>query len=333
MLPGSQNRICLSCHETQSGMDRQVRDGRLSASAQPGKIADQLSQPFTHPLSDQAFSRHEQGVVVCTSCHSPHRTSTGRDMALGDELGKMISTRDPSRFEYELCESCHGHQGVSTRSLLDISRLFDPNSRSYHPVKAPVVESSPSVDPDLTGREIGCTHCHGSSNPDGPGGLHGSAVQYLLRTGYTTVDGEGESVETYQLCYVCHRRELVILSDLFPEHGRHIVTERTSCATCHNAHGSVENRALIRFGEETILSGVAPSLTTGRLAFESELPGEGTCYLTCHGFDHGPETYVSGTAGFELQPPTPAIGPGRPEPDIRPASPKEIGPLREKEVD
>lgn len=220
-------------------------------------------------------------------------------MAQENQPGNRISTRDPSDFEYELCEGCHGHQGVSTRSLLDISRLFDPNSRSYHPVKAPAVESSLSVDSDFSGREIGCTHCHGSSNLEGRGGLHGSAVRYLLRAGYATVDGESESAGTYPLCYGCHDRTTLINSELFPEHGFHIVTERTSCATCHNAHGSVENRALIRFGEETILAGVSPSVSTGRLAFESELPGEGTCYLTCHGFDHGPESYVGAAGGLE----------------------------------
>ena len=51
------------------------------------------------------------------------------------------------------------------------------------------------------------------------------------------------------------------------------------------------NRALIRFGEETLIAGVAPSARTGRLAFVSTGAGAGTCYLTCHGRDHAPESY------------------------------------------
>jgi predicted CXXCH cytochrome family protein len=295
MLPGPQTGICLSCHGNQAGQDRLVRESLLTAGSQPGRIDQQLAHPFVHPLNHQAFSRHEPGAVVCTSCHSPHRTSTGRDLRLEDGPGTRISTRDPSRFEYELCEGCHGHQGVSTRSLLDISRLFDPNSRSYHPVKAPAMENSPSVDPGFTGRQISCTHCHGTGRGDGTGGIHGSAVQHLLAAEYVTLDGESESVDSYRLCYGCHDRDQVLGSVLFPEHDLHIVTERTSCATCHNAHGSVENRALIRFGEETTLSGVSPSLSTGRLSFESEIPGEGACYLTCHGIDHNPATYSGGS--------------------------------------
>ena len=320
MLPGPQNDVCLSCHGTQTDLNRQVSGARLSASAAPGLIADQLAQPFVHPLSDQAFSRHEPGVVVCTSCHSPHRTSVVRDS--GNEFVKAISTRDPSRFEYELCEECHGGQGVTTRSLLDISRLFDANSRSYHPVKVPARETSPSLDAGLSGREIDCTHCHGNSDPGGQRGLHGSAVRFVLRSAYTTLDGQDESVDTYRLCYECHDRDLVIDSPAFPEHRRHIVEQRASCATCHNPHGSVENRALIRFGEETTLAGVAPSMSTGLLAFESQVAGEGTCYVTCHGVDHGPEIYGGAPAGLAAPGSTPPIGPDGTASPARPGRPR-----------
>ena len=36
---------------------------------------------------------------------------------------------------------------------------------------------------------------------------------------------------------------------------------------------------------------VAPSMSTGRLEFNSIGAGSGSCYLTCHGYDHGPSTY------------------------------------------
>ncbi|MCB1037851.1 MAG: hypothetical protein KDD47_28715, partial [Acidobacteria bacterium] len=100
-----------------------------------------------------------------------------------------------------------------------------------------------------------------------------------------------ESVSAYQLCYTCHLRGQVLEASAFPQHGRHVVDLRASCATCHNPHGSVDNRALIRFSEETVLGAVAPSASTGRLAFVSSAPGSGACYLTCHGVDHGPATY------------------------------------------
>jgi hypothetical protein len=75
------------------------------------------------------------------------------------------------------------------------------------------------------------------------------------------------------------------------------VEERATCASCHDPHGSVDNRALIRFGEETYLGGAGPSLSTGRLAFVSAGPGSGTCYLTCHGVDHAATGYGPGGVG------------------------------------
>jgi predicted CXXCH cytochrome family protein len=108
------------------------------------------------------------------------------------------------------------------------------------------------------------------------------------------MDGEQESFETYGLCYRCHDREKVLASPLFPEHYLHVVDRQVSCATCHDAHGSIENRALIRFGNTRIVTGVSPSASLDVLAFDSTMPGSGSCYLTCHGYDHAPAHYGGG---------------------------------------
>ena len=153
------------------------------------------------------------------------------------------------------------------------------------------MESSPSVDAELTGLEINCTDCHGNSDPSGPAGPHGSEYRYILSSQYVTVDGSQESSEAYALCYRCHDRDMLYGSSSFPLHDLHVAEERASCATCHSAHGSVDNRSLIRFSEETILAGVSQSPTSGRLAFVSDGPGSGACYVFCHGVDHAPESY------------------------------------------
>jgi hypothetical protein len=111
-----------------------------------------------------------------------------------------------------------------------------------------------------------------------------------LRFNYVTADGSDELPDVYALCYQCHKRQAVLDSQTFLEHGKHIVDYRASCATCHNAHGSVNNRALIRFGEETTIGGVEPS-SSNRLELVSTGPGSGACYLTCHGVDHDPKAY------------------------------------------
>ncbi|MCB1035217.1 MAG: cytochrome c3 family protein, partial [Acidobacteria bacterium] len=196
MLASSQIELCLSCHGSATSLEEQVRRGHVVSGVRPPLLGNVLSQPFVHPLTEGAFSRHETGVITCTSCHSPHRsTFTGSS---GTPTGqRYLSPRNPAQFEVQLCESCHGNAGATTRSLVDISRLLNPRNRSYHPVEAPAAGASPSVVPRLRGREINCTDCHGNSDPEGPRGPHGSAVRYILRWPYSTTDGAQESVSAY----------------------------------------------------------------------------------------------------------------------------------------
>jgi cytochrome c553 len=292
----------MRCHGSRTQRDNAVTRGLVVPESQPILLSSTLSMPFTHPITDQAYSRFDPGAVTCSSCHAPHRGSSQLRAATSAAVGRRVSTRDPTQLEYELCQSCHGHAGVRTQSVTDISRLLNPGNRSYHPIEAPSMEGSASIRSALSGTEIDCTDCHGNSDPEGPAGPHGSRVQFLLRAAYTTVDGSPESASAYTLCYTCHEQEQVLDSPAFPEHRRHVVELRASCATCHNAHGSVANRSLIRFGEETIISGVSPSASTGRLAFVSDSAGSGTCYLTCHGWDHAPATYGGAIAPPEIMP-------------------------------
>jgi predicted CXXCH cytochrome family protein len=320
MLPEPQIAVCNRCHGSRTDLNRQVFEGHLGSAAEPSLLFNVFSQPFRHPLSERAFSRREPNVVTCTSCHSPHRSMPGDRSGSAPTGIRKPSPRDPNRFEFELCQECHGSGGVTTRSLDDVSRLFDLSNRSYHPVQASAMERSPSVVPSLSGREVNCTDCHGNSDPLGPQGPHGSAVRYLLRREYSTSDGEDESPIAYRLCYTCHEREKIFeeLSP-FPLHGVHVRDEGASCATCHSAHGSISNRALIRFGEETVVGAVMPS-SGGRLSFESTSSGSGQCYLTCHGVDHNPMGY-----GFDAEP---AGIPGllrRPGPHPQPLSQGERG--------
>ncbi len=301
----------MTCHGTRARLDNAVARGLVAPGTRPALLSSVFSLPFTHPVSEHAFSRFDPGAVTCSSCHAPHRGSPQLEATAIGAPGRRVSTRDLAQFEFELCASCHGRAGVKTQSATDISRLLNPNNRSYHPIEAPSMEGSASILSTLSGTEIDCTDCHGNSDPAGPAGPHGSRVQFILRAAYTTVDGSPESPAAYSLCYTCHERDRVLDSPAFPEHRRHIVERRASCATCHNPHGSVANRSLIRFGEETVVSGVSPSASTGRLAFTSSTAGSGTCYLTCHGRDHAPETYGTATSPLETLPARPFPGRAR----------------------
>ena len=286
MLPSSQKKICLTCHDTQEAASKQLSKGRLSASAAPTFLSDALSMPNTHPVDEDAFSRDEPGVVTCTSCHSPHRGKPQDAASVALSGLPRRSPRNPTRMEYEMCEKCHGSDGATTEDLTDLSRMLYPGNRSFHPVEAPSPDSSPSLLPSLSGRQINCTDCHGNGNRSGSRGLHGSPFRHLLGREYATTDGSSEAENTYALCYTCHDRKKVLDGSPFPLHRLHVVEAQASCASCHNAHGSVSNRALIRFGEETSIAVAAPSPSTGELFFVSQAQGSGSCSLTCHGVDH-----------------------------------------------
>ena len=330
MLARPQQEVCLSCHDSQASIDGLVRSGALASEARPPLVTTSLAMPFSHPLSQGAFSRRQLGVVTCTSCHSPHRgfveTTERTENATGR---KKLSGRSPDEFEFELCQECHGSSGASTQSLLDLSRLTHPGNRSFHPIESPATERAPSVAASLVGGEIDCTDCHGNSDSAGARGPHGSAVQFILRREYVSVDGSAESAGTYALCYSCHDRDAVLDSPNFPLHRSHVVDDMASCATCHSAHGSVNNRALIRFGEETFQAGVSPSVRSGELGFESDAAGSGACYLTCHGVDHAPARYgamaglgpIPAPSDPILSPVDHALGDLAPSPTVESAKP------------
>jgi len=294
MLPAVQKGLCLTCHGTKGSLDQMVAGGAVSVDARPPLLATTLGLPSVHPIDNGVFSASDRLAVTCSSCHSPHRSMPADRQGPRPAGRRLPSPRDPNEAEFELCESCHGNGGATTQSRTDISRLFDPNNRSYHPVEAPARESSPSVLSPLSGREINCTDCHGNDDPAGRRGPHGSRVAPLLGFRYVKSDDAAESPDTYALCYDCHDRNRLLSGSLFPEHGEHITDVKASCSTCHNPHGSVPHRALIRFGEDTTSTGVSVSSSTGRLDFVSEEPGSGSCWLSCHGVDHGPKSYGIG---------------------------------------
>jgi len=291
MLPGPQRDVCLRCHGTQAKLDLEIDKGNLASTSRPTLLEAVLELPFRHPTGDDSSSKKGVEGAACTSCHSPHRSPANRTLGSSALPGRKVSGRDPSKLEYETCQTCHGNQGVKTQDREDLSRLLSPNNPSFHPVEAPAISRSPSLPMEMSGKTINCTDCHGNSDPDGPRGVHGSSVRYLLSEQYSTTDGVPESPDTYALCYDCHDREVVLNSRRFPEHRSHVISAMASCATCHDPHGSPDNRALIRIAKDTKLTGISPSISTGILAFESAVPGSGSCSLTCHGFDHAPESY------------------------------------------
>jgi hypothetical protein len=97
-----------------------------------------------------------------------------------------------------------------------------------------------------------------------------------------------ESASAYALCYGCHSRDSILDDESFPEHSKHVESERTPCSACHDPHGisstqgnSQNNSHLINF-DTSIVSPNSNSL----LQFVDNGDRAGSCDLLCHDKEH-----------------------------------------------
>lgn len=252
--------------------------------------------------------------VTCTDCHEPHTMRHGVATPpqipanFGDVSGVTLSGAqvEVAQFEYEVCFNCHADlpavpPRVSRQVFTDNLRLkFDSTAVSFHPIASPGRNNDvPSLLPGwTTASMIHCNDCHNSDTGSkaggaGPNGVHGSNNEPLLVKKYAMLDYTIESAANYALCYSCHDRNSILGDESFEGHRKHIVDERTTCSTCHDAHGvssqgsSRNNSNLINFD----LSIVFPDPSTNRLEFIDEGRFAGQCFLSCHGENHSPARY------------------------------------------
>lgn len=297
---------CLKCH-----------DGSVPFA---GDILSDLVKVSTHDTNRPIDPPQRTGHTTCSDCHEPHTMMTGGlpvapDMPanFGRHSGDVASGGQvqSATYEYEVCFKCHGdltqvwHVPWISRQITQAStRLqFEPSNPSYHPVVAVGRNSNvPSLSPSWTeGSLVLCSDCHGSDTSrkaggTGPDGVHGSNQAPLLLERYDIIDFTPESSLAYALCYRCHLRNGFggILDDASFPHSVHVVDSRTTCSTCHDAHGissaqgnRINNSHLINFNTAIVF----PDPTTGKREFVDEGMFTGSCTLLCHGKVHSPLSY------------------------------------------
>lgn len=301
---------CTSCHGASS---KRVK-GAMTPGLELKNVEAEFKKTFHHPSFDVKGVHSAKEVLPetdpkaprhadCVDCHDPHLVSAENKFAGFKGKRNGAVTKDITK-ESELCYLCHGESanlpGRSSNKMLD----FATRNASYHPVEGEGRNSTvlslmkPYREKKVKSGDIStlsCSDCHGSDDPSSPRGPHGSSNQYILVDYFSTRDNEAESSHNYALCYRCHSRSSILGNESFKLHSRHISGKGetmgsggTSCHTCHDSHGSAENRYLIKFNPDV----VAPN-SSGVLKFVSKGIGSfhGECYLRCHGVSHDPKTY------------------------------------------
>lgn len=332
-FPTVAENACFNCHRSHSAghpqrLLAQSAEPDNCTSCHNGAVADkniaaEFLKPFHHPIEDNQWvhdPKEEPALmpqhVACEDCHNPHEATSTIAQApaasgpLRGVRGVTIGGAriDEANNEYEVCLKCHGTREPTTPGdqRQDITRnirlQIDPGNPSYHPLAATGKNTTiVGLMPGYTSSSIiSCTDCHNNDEwtetGTAPRGPHGSRFEPILEREYETGDPVAESFSTYALCYKCHDRTS-LLTDSFGKfpHYAHVVSQNTSCAVCHDAHGSRQNSALVNFMLRTRNGNtvVSPSATTGLLQFVPDLaqPGHGSCSLNCHGSEHNARTY------------------------------------------
>ena len=299
--------------------------GRADIAGQVRKISahpESVRPPSGLPRGRGVGSRSDLTGVGCRDCHNPH-AANDRETELPYVSGALAGVPGvdrngaevfPATYEYEICFRCHGDNApdsefvprvlASTNTRLD----FDSGNPSFHPVvemgRALDVSSLPSaLSPQMRPSvRIGCTSCH-ADDEGGSRGPHGSSFRPILKERYETVDGTGESYETYALCYRCHERSSILADESFrtrsfrttPTGGGHSghLAAGTPCSACHDPHGvrASGNASFLPTGDHTHLINfdtriVAPVEGAQFPSFKDTGSRSGSCTLVCHGVTH-----------------------------------------------
>lgn len=300
---------CIWCHGPASNKP----DRYVGAYVTLPDIASEYKKPYRHPTFDVRGIHSSTEILPerdpnmprhadCVDCHNPHYLSPQNKFAgiKGKQVGNLIAD---VTLEYELCYRCHAESANLPGNFKNKRAEFAQTNLSFHPVEAEGRNSMviSLIKPYREKKQnpgdismISCHDCHGSDDPKSPQGPHGSRNEHILVDNYSTKDNEIEGPLTYALCYRCHSRTSILANESFKYHAKHIVgtggavPDGTSCHTCHNSHGSAENRYLIKFNPTVVTAnarGVLKFVEKGIYARSGE------CYLSCHGVDHDPKTY------------------------------------------
>ncbi len=255
------NELCLQCHEditAGKNVHSAITDGSCTDCHNP-HASDYPAHLVSNPNGELCLSCHDEdgfnGTSVhkpvsegqCLACHNPHSS---------DNQSQLVESVP------QLCFSCHAKKGKIKKNMTGspIKELYSSEDLPLHP-------------PFADGECLECHNPHSSGNPI----LLAAKGPVKIFTSYK----ESE----YELCFKCHDEFKEVLKTEISTgetdfrngnqnlHYLHVVKKGRSCRSCHNPHGTKNEkliRNLIPFGKRSL-----------RMRFKISDTG-GTCAPPCH---------------------------------------------------
>jgi predicted CXXCH cytochrome family protein len=185
----------------------------------------------------------------------------------------------------------------------NLAQEFNPNNNSFHPLAAVGQNQSIPAASFVNGWTqtslVYCSSCHNTNAA--PVGPHGAANVHILKgtANFSTVDNTNQTRPAAgEVCFQCHAYATYVNGGAASTTNFRNGTNNNyhtfhapfgTCYTCHDSHGS-EQKHMINFDAAAMtFNGGRNSqnawveVTTGN--------GGGSCYVSCHGKNHNPETY------------------------------------------
>ena len=319
------DNACASCHNSHNAgststlLKYQAEESNCldchNGNAATKNVAADFAKAYKHNVYGYTgiHNPNETGVITakhveCIDCHNPHMAKTQTAVApavkgslIGvsgvNQAGAAVSL---ASYEYEVCYKCHSDNAATVASTNRVivqnnTRLeFAATNPSFHSVAAIGVNTSvPSlISPWTVTSRMYCSDCHASSGTNVPGGPHGSIYPQILKLQYLKTDNTTYNAANFALCYSCHSATSIMNNASFKYHNKHINDIKTSCNTCHDAHGisnlqgtAANNSNLINFNTAYVTA------SNGIIRFIDTGVRKGSCQLICHGKNHNPYTY------------------------------------------
>ena len=292
---------CEDCHEPHeatrgpAGPPMLQRESNYTAGVDPG---------WTMPGAPVFFTwlpQAEREYQVCFKCHATFTTLPtyppdgwdGSDY-VPDGLRKLTYA---------------GADQVPDRR--DMAQAFNPYNASFHPVVATGRNQNIPPGSFVPGWSasslVYCTDCHTNANAATEGdGPHGSPLLHLLggSADYQTADPDDPSYTGDELCFTCHDEADYIGNGPdtnFYRGNRNLHDQHSnngSCYLCHDTHGSEQLHLInldtsIELDSATyFLPGYDGQPTNSQTFWQISPSGtEKTCWIVCHGRDHGDRPY------------------------------------------